>query len=143
MELKPHQIIGHGVDITHVSRIAALLVDHRDRFIERTFTPVEQAECVGKQREAQRLASRFAAKEAVVKAMGTGLTHGMAWNEIGIATEPSGRPTIALTGAAAQHALSLGINLWHVSLTDTDEVAMASVIAIKELPACLPARSDG
>ncbi len=131
---RPHQIIGHGVDLVPVARIAKILDEHRERFLERTFTPGEQADCAGHRRESEKLASRFAAKEAVLKALGTGLTQGIFLTDVSVVSLPSGKPTIQLTGQAAHIAAGLGITRWEISLTDTDGYSMASVIAIAELP---------
>jgi holo-[acyl-carrier protein] synthase len=124
-------IIGHGVDLVPVDRIAAILRDHPERFLERTFTAREQLDSAGP-RQAQRLASRFAAKEAVLKAMGTGLTRGMTLLEVGVVPLPSGQPTVQLTGKAAEVAHSMGIKQFLISLTDTDGYSMASAIAVGE-----------
>ncbi len=128
-----HQIIGHGIDLVPVARIAKILDEHRERFLERTYTPQERIDCQGQRREAQKLASRFAAKEAVLKALGTGLTHGICMTEIGVVSLPSGKPTVNLTGNAARIAHAKGVSRFEISLTDTDDFAMASAIAIAEL----------
>lgn len=124
------QIIGLGLDLVPVARIASLLSEHRERFLERTFTPIEQAECGGSRREAERFASRFAAKEAVLKALGTGLSNGISLVEIGVVSLPSGQPTMELTGVAARVASEKGVKGWLLSLTDTSETSAAVAIAI-------------
>lgn len=124
------RIVGHGVDIVPVPRIERMLRDHADRFLQRVFAPDEVAGLLGTRRCAQRLASRFAAKEATVKAMGTGFTAGIALSQIAVVSDPAGRPTLRLTGRAADVAAALGITDWHLSLSDAEQYAVASVIAV-------------
>lgn len=122
-------IVGHGVDLVEVDRIAALLQAHSARFLARVFTPGEQAYAQGRRSAAQHFAARFAAKEAVLKALGTGWSGGIAWTDVEVTAEPTGRPTIILHGLAKCAADDLTIFRWHLSLTHTPTWAMASVIA--------------
>lgn len=124
------RIIGHGIDVIEIKRIAAMLKEHDGRFIERCFTDIEReyAECGGKRRT-ERFAVRFACKEAVFKALGTGWRSGISWRDVGVVHEPGGRPFLALSGRCAELAAELLITQWHVSLSHTDRVAVASVIA--------------
>lgn len=122
-------IVGHGVDIVEVQRIARLLREHGDRFLNRCFTPAEQAHGRGTRRYAEHLAARFAAKEAALKALGTGLTCGISWKDIEVVSEPSGRPALRLSGAAAARAREIGAERWTISLSHTETHALASVIA--------------
>ena len=122
------RIIGHGVDLVEVARIAALLARHPERFLERVFCPDERDRGAGTPRHAEHLAARFAAKEAVLKALSTG-TVGVGWQDIEVVTLDSGAPTIRLHGRGSDHARALGITQWHLSLSHTGTVAMASVIA--------------
>lgn len=124
------RILGHGIDITPVDRIARMLAEHGERFTHRVYTDGERAECAGERRSAERLAARFAAKEAALKALGTGLRGGIAWTDISVVTLPSGQPTLRVAGRAAEVAKELGIADWRVSLTHTAELAMASVLAL-------------
>jgi len=123
-------IIGHGVDIVEIARIAAMLQDHGERFLDRCFTLAERdyAESAPKQRE-QRYAVRFAAKEAALKALGTGWRNGISWRDIGVVNEPSGRPVLNITGRCADLASQMSISSWQVSLSHTGSMAIASVIA--------------
>lgn len=123
-------IVGHGVDIVEVARIREMLARHEDQFLNRCFTPREQADAAGagKRRE-ERLAGRFAAKEATLKALGTGWRHGIAWTEIEITPDDAGAPKLALTGQARAFADSLGATEWHLSISHTETHAIASVIA--------------
>lgn len=123
-------LVGHGIDLVEVARIARLLADHPERFRERCFTPAEQAYAKSSARETEHLAARFAAKEAALKALGTGLRHGIAWTDIEVVNDASGRPTLTLTGEAANTAARLGIRSWAVSLSHTDTMAIASVLAL-------------
>ncbi|MBL0927786.1 MAG: holo-ACP synthase [Phycisphaerales bacterium] len=122
-------ILGHGVDLVDVARIERMLADHTDRFRQRCFTAGELARGEGSRREAEHLAARFAAKEAVFKALGTGLADGLTWTDVEVITEPSGRPRLRLHARAAEVAALLGITAWSISLTHTDASALASVIA--------------
>lgn len=122
-------IVGHGVDVVEVERVARLIAEHGERFLTRCFTPIEQAHGRGTRRHAEHLAARFAAKEAALKALGTGLTHGIAWTDVEIRSDPSGRPTLVLSGHAAIRATDIGADRWTVSLSHTRGLAVASVIA--------------
>lgn len=124
-------IVGHGVDIVEVARIREMLARHEDQFLNRCFTPREQADAAGagKRRE-ERLAGRFAAKEATLKALGTGWRHGIAWTEIEVTPNDAGAPQLALTGQALRFAASKGITDWLLSISHTDTNAIASVIAL-------------
>jgi len=123
------RIVGHGIDLVENARIAAVLADHEERFLERVFTPAEQAYRADSRRRIEHLAARFAAKEAAMKAMGTGLASGITWTEVEVQSGPTGAPTLRLHGRAAEVAAGLGITTWHLSLSHTDTHAMASVIA--------------
>lgn len=124
-------IVGHGIDIVEVARIRDLLTHHPDRFLERCFTSREQADALaaGKGR-VQRLAGRFAAKEAVLKALGTGWRHGIAWTDIEVAPDDAGRPILHLSGQALVFAGALGVSDWRLSISHTDSHAVASAIAL-------------
>jgi holo-[acyl-carrier protein] synthase len=97
-------------------------------FLDRVYTPAEQAYCLGKRKAAESLAARFAAKEAGAKALGTGITHGVNWLEIEVVREPSGRPTLQFHGRAAEFAARLGVTRAALSITHTTTLAMASVV---------------
>lgn len=124
-------IIGHGIDLVVIERIADMLNKHEQRFLDRCFTPEEQAYAnSSEKRKTEILAARFAAKEAVLKAIGTGWRDGIAWTDIDVTRDPSGKPGIILSGEAKKYADNLGITFWLLSLTHTDEHAMASAIAL-------------
>jgi holo-[acyl-carrier protein] synthase len=117
-----------GLDLTDIARIRELLERHGDRFKERTFTAQEQTYCERCADPAIHYAARFAAKEAVSKALGTGFAEGVSWTHIEVLRAESGAPSIALHAAAAERAAVLGITRWLLSLTHTREVAAASVV---------------
>lgn len=118
-----------GIDAVGVERVARLIGDD-ERRRRSLFTERELAYCRGKRRASEHLAARFAAKEAVLKALGTGWRQGIAWTDVEVVREPSGRPTVRLSGEAARIAQQLGIDSWLISLSHTDTHAMASAIAI-------------
>lgn len=123
------RIIGHGIDIVEIERIARSIAEHGDRFLERVFTENERKYAQGAKRRNEHLAARFAAKEAVMKALGTGWRDGIAWTDVEVVLLPSGQPTVKLTGKSAELARALGIVHWSLSLTHTDQTAAASAIA--------------
>lgn len=122
-------IVGHGVDLAPVARIAAMRERHAERFLARVFAPEEIAYARERPRRMdEHLAARFAAKEATLKALGTGLTGGIRWTDISVLRD-GGIPTLRLTAAAAAAAERLGARSWHVSLSHAGGMAIASVIA--------------
>ena len=123
------RIIGHGIDIVETARIANLIEQHPRRFLDRCFTDAERAYAEGRRRRVEHLAARFAAKEAVFKALGTGLTAGIRWTDAEVVRQPAGQPILALHGQASEIASRQGIEQWCLSLSHTSEHAIASVIA--------------
>jgi holo-[acyl-carrier protein] synthase len=121
-------IVGSGIDMVEIGRIQQSVDRYGQRFLDRVYTAAEQAYCLRKRKAAESLAARFAAKEAGAKALGTGISHGVGWLEIEVVREPSGRPTIAYHGRAAQIAACLGVRRAALSITHTGELAMASVV---------------
>lgn len=121
-------IVGTGTDITEVERIRATIARFGERFLKRVYTDAEIAYCQAKRDPAERFAARFAAKEAAMKAIGTGLRRGVTWHDCEIGREPGGRPTLRFSGVAAQVAAKLGMTRAHLSITHTDALAMATVI---------------
>lgn len=122
-------IVSVGVDAVEVARIRGLLERSRGRFERRVFTDTEAAYCRGRERPAESFAARFAAKEAVIKCLGTGWAAGTGFRQIEVQRQVSGQPTVSLDGAAAATAAALGIRRWHLSLTHTQTVATAFVVA--------------
>lgn len=125
------EIRGHGIDLVEIARIERLLEEHGERFLARCFTEVERAYAdSGGGRRAERYAARFAGKEAVLKAIGTGWAQGTRWTEIEFDHATGGQPIVRISGTCAAMARSRGISNWHVSLTHTASLAMASVIGV-------------
>ena len=125
-------IIGIGSDLSDIRRVEKTLERFGDRFVQRCFTPIEQARSERKNDRASSYAKRFAAKEACAKALGTGLKRGVFWRDMGVINLRSGQPTMALTGGAAERLRSMtpeGMRaVIHVSLTDDHPYAQAFVI---------------
>jgi holo-[acyl-carrier protein] synthase len=125
-------IVGHGIDIVETSRIRHMVEEHGQRFLDRVFTADEQAYCArNPKRLYEHLAGRFAAKEAVLKVLGTGWRGGIAWTDIEVTKEASGQPKIALTGECARIADDLSITRWHVSISHIETHATASAIGMR------------
>ena len=121
-------IVGTGVDLCEVPRIRAAIARFGARFIQRIYTPAEIAYVERKANKFERYAARFAAKEAGMKAMGTGWRHGVRWQDFEVANLPSGKPTLRFHGVAAQFAEKLGVRNVALSITHTSEMALAHVI---------------
>lgn len=121
---------GIGMDVVEVERIATSLERHRDTFLARVFTPAEQAYCSSHPEPAIHFAARFAAKEAVSKAFGTGIGKHAAFLDIEVCHSPAGAPEIILHGAAADFAAEHGITRVLVTLTHTRHYAAANAVAV-------------
>lgn len=126
--LRELMIVGTGIDIIEVARVAATIARFGDRFLRRIFTENEIRYCQSKHNAVERFAARFAAKEAALKAIGTGWRRGVAWKEVEVGREPGGRPTIGYSGKAAEFAERLGARRASLSLSHTAEQAIAQVI---------------
>jgi holo-[acyl-carrier protein] synthase len=121
-------IVGTGIDIAEVPRIRETIERHGERFLRRIFTEGEIQYCESKANRIERYAARFAAKEAGMKAIGTGWNLGVRWRDIEVSRKPGGRPTLLFHGKAAEFAAKLGATNIALSLTHTAEQAMAQVI---------------
>jgi holo-[acyl-carrier protein] synthase len=121
-------IVGTGIDIAEVPRIASSIERFGGRFIQRVFTEGEIRYCDSKANRAERYAARFAAKEAAMKALGTGWNFGVRWRDVEVGRQPGGRPTIKFHGKAAEWAARLNAKHVSLSLSHTREQAIASVI---------------
>jgi holo-[acyl-carrier protein] synthase len=121
-------IIGMGTDLAEVKRIHASIERFGDRFLNRIFTPLERRYALSKANSAERFAARFAAKEAGMKAIGTGFSSGVSWQHFEVSNQASGRPILRLSGRALEVANKLGVKAVQLSLTHTSEMAMAIVI---------------
>ncbi len=119
-------IVGVGLDVVPIARMATMLARHGARAVERLFSPAEQADCEKRADPAQHYAARFAAKEATLKALGA--PRGLRWVEMEVRTEDSGRPTLFLSGAAVAAAVQRGVSGYHVSLTHAGGIAAAVVV---------------
>jgi holo-[acyl-carrier protein] synthase len=126
-ELGVGDVRGIGVDAVDVERFR-LVIGRRPALVERLFTETERAYAERSRDPGPRLAVRFAAKEAVLKALGVGIG-GAGFRDVEVLRDPEGRPSLALTGRAAALSARRGVRRWHVSLTHTDTVAIASVVA--------------
>jgi holo-[acyl-carrier protein] synthase len=124
-------IVGSGVDLCEVDRIKSAIARHGRRFLERVYTDREIAYSERKANPYERFAARFAAKEAGMKAIGTGWRGGVRWRDFEVANLPSGRPTLMFHGKAAEYAQKLGVQNISLSITHTSVQAMAIVILEK------------
>jgi holo-[acyl-carrier protein] synthase len=124
-------ILGHGIDIVETGRIRELVERHGAHFLDRVFTKGEQ-EYAGRnpKRYYEHLAGRFAAKEAVLKVLGTGWRGGIAWTDVEVVRDPSGQPRIVLSGECARIAGEIGICRWHLSISHIETHATASAIGL-------------
>jgi holo-[acyl-carrier protein] synthase len=121
-------IVGTGIDLVEVPRVAAAIQRYGNRFLQRVFTEGEVRYCESKANRHERFAARFAAKEAAMKALGTGWSRGIRWRDLEVRRQPGGRPTLAFHGRAAEVAGNLGVVNVSLSLTHTKEQAFAQVI---------------
>lgn len=121
-------IVGTGIDVIEVPRVAASIERFGHRFLERVFTENEIRYCDSKANRLERYAARFAAKEAGMKALGTGWSQGVRWRDVEVRRQPGGRPTIAFHGKAAEFAAKMGVTNVALSLTHTAAEAIAQVI---------------
>lgn len=121
-------IVGSGVDIVEIARIADMLERYGDRFCRRIYLPREISYCRRKRNAAESFAARFAAKEAAAKALGTGIQSGVGWRDIEVLRAPGGRPSLLFHGRAAAVAGKLGVRNAAISLTHTRTQALAQVL---------------
>ena len=122
-------VLGLGTDLIETRRVQESIDRHGQRFLERIFTAGEIAYCQRKKNAAESFAARFAAKEAGAKALGTGISRGVSWKEFEVRREASGRPTLHLSGRAAELAEAMGVRRVQLSLTHSRELALAVVVA--------------
>ena len=121
-------IVGTGIDIAEVPRIGQAIERFGERFLLRIFTAGEIRYCDSKANRVERYAARFAAKEAAMKALGTGWNHGVRWRDCEVVRAPGGRPTMTFHGKAGEFAAKMGVNNIALSLTHTTEQAIAQLI---------------
>jgi holo-[acyl-carrier protein] synthase len=134
-------IVGSGVDLCEVTRIKDAIERHGRRFLERVYTDREIAYAERKANRYERYAARFAAKEAGMKALGTGWHGGVRWRDFEVINLPTGRPTLQFHGKAAEYARKLEVGNISLSLTHTSVQAMAMVILEKESLSPSPLRA--
>lgn len=130
-------VVGVGIDIVEVARVAVAMRRRGDRFLRRFFTPGEIARCQAAKASATKFAARLAAKEAILKALGTGL-RAVKWTDIDIVPDPLGKPTAVLSGGVARLAARRGAAEVHVSLSHGREYAIAHALAVGPAPAAAP-----
>jgi holo-[acyl-carrier protein] synthase len=121
-------IVGLGLDISEIDRIEAALTRHGSAILRRLYTDAEVSYCESHKNKFERYAGRFAAKEAAMKALGTGWRRGVRWRDIEVVREPSGKPTLRLTGVALSIAQGLGVRNISVTITHSGNLALAQVI---------------
>lgn len=127
------KIIAHGIDLVDFPRIENLIDRHRERFLDRVFTEREQNDAAVIKNRVEKLAGRFAAKEAVLKLLGTGWRGKIAWTDIEIVNNPLGQPIVEITGEVKNIAQQAGIEQITLSITHTANFAIASVVALREV----------
>ncbi|MEX2262759.1 MAG: holo-[acyl-carrier-protein] synthase [Bryobacteraceae bacterium] len=121
-------ILGTGIDLAEVDRIRQAIEKYGRRFVERVFTPGEIAYAESKANRYERFAARFAAKEAGMKAIGTGWKRGVRWRDFEVGRLPGGRPVLELHGEAAKIAAQMGVKSIALSLSHTEQLGIAHVI---------------
>ncbi len=126
------EIVAHGIDLVDFPRIEEMVKRHGERFVNRIFTAAEQAYSRASKNGTEKLAGRFAAKEAILKLMGTGWRGKIAWTDIEIVNTPTGQPEVKLSGEVEKIAAKLGIKHISVSITHTGNFAIASAVAVAE-----------
>ena len=121
-------ILGIGLDLIEVARVRASVRRSGERFAARVFTPDEIAYCAGRARKFEHLAARFAAKEAMLKALGTGITGWASMQEVEVVHNAAGRPEIRLRGGVLRRARALGVSATHLSISHMEGLAAAVVV---------------
>jgi holo-[acyl-carrier protein] synthase len=121
-------IVGIGLDLSEIDRIEAAIARHGAPFLERIYTPREVQYCESRKNKFERYAARFAAKEAGMKALGTGWRLGVRWRDIEVTNAPGGKPALHLSGAAREIADRLGVKNISLSITHSGNLAVAQVI---------------
>jgi len=125
-------VVAHGIDLVDCNRLAEAIERHGERFLHRIYTANELAYCGGRKREIEHLAGRFAAKEAVLKVLGTGWKDGIAWTDIEVVNKPSGQPVVRLSGQCRKIADQQGLSGILISISHIDTHAIASAIGSAE-----------
>jgi holo-[acyl-carrier protein] synthase len=123
-------VLGIGTDITECLRIAQMIERHGELFVDRVYTPEETGYCRNRKQATQHFTGRWAAKEAVLKALGTGWRRGITWHDVEVCNEPGGRPVIVLRGGAREVARQLGIVQVQISISHCRSHAVAFAVAV-------------
>ena len=126
------EIVAHGIDLVDCPRIEQMIQRHGERFIKRVFTDAEQSYARANKNDVEKLAGRFAAKEAILKLMGTGWRGRIAWTDIEVINNAAGQPEVTLSGEVKKIADKLGIKHISVSITHTANFAIASAVALAQ-----------
>ena len=126
------QIVTHGIDLVDFPRIEQMVERHGQRFLDRIFTTAEQKYADSNKNRMEKLAGRFAAKEAIMKLVGTGWTGKIAWTDIEVLNNLAGQPEVLLSGEVKKIAAKLGIEKISISITHTANFAIASAVALSE-----------
>jgi holo-[acyl-carrier protein] synthase len=126
------EILGIGTDITECLRIARMIERHADLFVNRVYTPDEVRYCQNRKQATQHYTGRWAAKEAVLKALGTGWRRGISWQDVEIQNEPGGKPVVVLHGGAKQASEQMGVTQVLVSISHCRTYATAYAVAVGE-----------
>lgn len=125
-------VLGNGVDLVDCQRVDQMVQRHGERFLRRVFTPAELDYCRGRRRWVEHLAGRFAAKEAVLKVLGTGWSGGIQWTDMEVVNLPTGRPQVRLSGECRRVADEMGIAQIAISISHTATQAMAFALGLGE-----------
>jgi holo-[acyl-carrier protein] synthase len=123
-------IIAHGIDLVDCPRIEEMVERHGERFLNRVFTPAEQDRARDRKNSIENYAGRFAAKEAILKLIGTGWRGKIAWTDIEVTNDSAGRPLVTLSGEVEKIAREMGIERISISITHTANFAIASAVAL-------------
>ena len=126
------EIVAHGIDLVDCPRIEQMIQRHGERFIKRVFTDAEQSYARANKNDVEKLAGRFAAKEAILKLMGTGWRGKIAWTDIEVINNAAGQPEVSLSGEVKKIAHKLDIKHISVSITHTANFAIASAVALAQ-----------
>ena len=126
------KIVAHGIDLVDCPRIEEMVQKHGRHFLDRVFTSAEQDQANGTKNRIERLAGRFAAKEAVLKLLGTGWRGKIAWTDIEVLNNHLGRPLVSLSGEVAVIAADMGVEQVSVSITHTANFVIASAVALAQ-----------
>jgi holo-[acyl-carrier protein] synthase len=124
------EIIAHGIDLVDFPRIGDMIERHGDRFVGRVFTAAEQAYARANRNTVEKYAGRFAAKEAILKLLGTGWRGRIAWTDVEVTNDSAGRPEVTLSGEVKEIAERMGIQQISISITHTANFAIASAVAL-------------